>query len=334
MKSGFKFGLLAVCLLLGKSLFAQVDPHFTQYYVYPSWLNPALTGIHDGNYRVAAVYRNQWSTISKPFVTSGVAFDMPTNKNINFGASILNQTAGDGGYSYTTGYATASYTGIRFGQDESQRISFGIQAGVVNRRFNPSKFTLGDQWNPITGYNPGNATTDMFSTNKSLVFDAGAGVMYIDGTPNKKANIFGGFSASHLTQPDDPFTEGKGEKLPIRYTVHGGVRLFVNEGLSITPNFLYLRQNNAEEKMLGGYAQLTAGPSTEVLLGANYRFKDAISPFVGFFYNNFLLGASYDINSSDLGRATRGANSFEISLSFIGKKAFKAKEQHFVCPRL
>jgi len=23
---------------------AQVDPHFSQYYVYPMWLNPALTG--------------------------------------------------------------------------------------------------------------------------------------------------------------------------------------------------------------------------------------------------------------------------------------------------
>ena len=31
---------------------AQVDPHFSQYYVYPSWLNPALTGAFDGRYSV------------------------------------------------------------------------------------------------------------------------------------------------------------------------------------------------------------------------------------------------------------------------------------------
>lgn len=334
MKRSIKIGLVALSFLFGKDLNAQVDPHFTQYYVYPSWLNPALTGIHDGDYRVGAVYRNQWSGINKPFVTAGAAFDMPTNKNINFGLSLMNQTAGNGGYSYTTGYASASYTGIRFGQDESQRISFGMQAGVINRRFNPSKFTLGDQWNPATGYSPSNPTLDFTNTNRSLVFDAGAGVMYIDGTPGKKANIFGGYSASHLTQPQDPFLDGQKEKLPIRHTVHGGVRLAVSDEVTITPNVLYLRQGNAEEKMIGAYAQMPAGVNTEFLFGANYRFKDAVTPFVGFFYNNFLLGASYDITTSDLSKAMRGANSFEISLTYIGKKAFKPREEHFVCPRL
>jgi hypothetical protein len=70
------------------------------------------------------------------------------------------------------------------------------------------------------------------------------------------------------------------------------------------------------------------------MIGANYRFEDAISPFVGFTYKNMVLGASYDINSSDLGRMANGSNSFEISLSFIGRKATKTPEIEFVCPRL
>src|SRR5687767_6335292 len=73
-------------------LHAQIDPHFSQYYVYPSWLNPALTGAFDGTYRVSGIYRNQWGNVSVPYQTPGVSVDFTTEKNVNFGASILRQT--------------------------------------------------------------------------------------------------------------------------------------------------------------------------------------------------------------------------------------------------
>lgn len=76
---------------------AQVDPHFSQYYAYPLYLNPALTGIINGDYRATAIYRNQWSSIDKPFSTTGVSADMTTRKKLNLGINILNQTAGNGG---------------------------------------------------------------------------------------------------------------------------------------------------------------------------------------------------------------------------------------------
>ncbi len=314
---------------------AQVDPHFSEYYVYPSWLNPALTGAIDGDYRVSAIYRNQWGNISNGFSTVGLSGDVVTNKNLNFGGSILQQTAGNGGYTYLTAYASIAYTGVRFGVNGNQRLVFGLQGGIVQRRFNTSKFQLGDQWNPITGYNPTTVSTDVIATPSSTVFDAGAGIAYYDAAPNKKANLFLGFSASHLTQPDDKFTTGpvKG-KFPIRYTAHGGVKLTVSETFSITPNLLYLRQGNAEEKMVGANVQLRATDNTDVLLGANYRFNDAIVPFAGVYYKNFTLGFSYDINNSDLGKTLGTTNSFEISLSYIGRKSKELAGKNFVCPRL
>lgn len=334
MNRTFKIFAVLLMLVAGKCLHAQVDPHFSQYYVYPSWLNPALTGAFDGDYRVSGIYRNQWNNIIKPFTTPGLAVDFNTNKNLNVGFSIMNQTAGDGGYNYLNAYGSLAYTGIRFGTNGTQRMVFGMQAGIVNRKFNPSKFTLGDQWNPITGYNPGNATTDVFTKNNSMVFDMGAGLMYYDAQPGKKANVFAGFSANHLTQPDDPFSTGSKEKLPMRFAVHGGVRLLLSESLSFTPNALYVRQGNNDEKMVGGYAQIKAGAYTDFLFGVNYRFNDAIAPFVGFYHKNMVLGASYDINTSDLGRMAKGASSFEISLSFIGRKSVKTPEEPFICPRL
>jgi len=326
--------LLVAAVLLGAKAKAQVDPHYSQYYVYPSWLNPALTGIFDGDYRISGIYRSQWGNITSPFSTPGISFDMNTNKNVNFGASVMNQTAGDGGYNYTTGYVSASYTGIRFGAQGYQRVTFGMQAGFIQRKFNRSKLHFGDQWNPINGYNPSQQSAETLAKTSAASFDAGAGVLYYDAQPGKKANLYVGFSASHLTQPDDQFSGTGKEKIPIRYAVHAGVKLTLSDNFTLTPNALYVRQRTAEEKMIGAYGQLKANNETDFLLGLNYRFEDAFAPYVGFSYKNIVLGASYDITTSDLSKVAKGANSFEISLSFIGRKTTKTPEVEFVCPRL
>jgi type IX secretion system PorP/SprF family membrane protein len=335
MKRLTKKAVLLMALgLAGLGVNAQVDPHFSQYYVYPSWLNPALTGVFDGNIRVSGIYRSQWGNVSSPFSTPGLSVDVNTEKNINFGASVLRQQAGNGGYSFTTAYASAAYTGMRFGPGDMQRVVFGIQVGLIQRRFDPNKLTFGDQWNPVTGYNPGAPTGDILTRSSASSFDAGAGVLYYDAQPGKKTNLFAGFSVSHLTRPEDHFRASGKERVPMRFTGHAGLRININDQFSITPNALYLRQATAEEKMIGAYAQFKAAAGTDLLVGGNYRIGDAFVPYVGFTYGNFVLGASYDINMSDLGRMAGGSNSFEISLTFIGKKSTKTPEAEFICPRL
>jgi type IX secretion system PorP/SprF family membrane protein len=333
MREFMKISVFVLALFACTGLKAQVDPHFSQYYVYPAWLNPALTGAFDGSYRVSGIYRTQWGNVSAPFSTPGFAVDVTTPNNINFGASVLKQTAGNGGYNYTTAYGNVAYTGVRFGKGEMQRLVFGIQAGMIDRRFDANKLTYGDQWNPITGTTT-QPSADLAGRKPATSFDASAGVLYFDARPGKKANAFGGFSVSHLTKPDDQFSAYGKQKLPIRTTIHAGMKIAVNETFTITPNVLYLMQGTANEKMLGAYGQYKVNPDVEMLLGLNYRFNDAISPYAGFTYKNTVIGISYDVNTSELGKMAKGANSFEISLSFIGKKSIKTPEAEFVCPRL
>jgi type IX secretion system PorP/SprF family membrane protein len=335
MKRALKIGMVVLsCSLAARKAAAQADPHFTQYYVYPSWTNPALTGAFDGQYRISGIHRTQWGSVSTPYSTQGVSAEFATEKDMNFGISILNQTAGDGGYRYTTAYGSLAYTGVRFGPTENHRVVLGLQAGFIQRRFDASKLTFGDQWNPITGYNPGNITADILKNNSTSSFDAGAGILYFDATPGKKANFYAGYAASHITKPKDDFSGADDKTLPMRHTIHAGVRLKLSDMLSLTPNALYLRQGSAQEKMIGAYAQLKAGIQTDFLLGANYRFDDALTPFVGFTHKQFVLGVSYDVNTSDLGKLVKGSNSFEVSLSFVGKRSLKTPEVEFVCPRL
>jgi type IX secretion system PorP/SprF family membrane protein len=326
-----------LCLLAaagGNTLQAQVDPHFSQYYVYPSWLNPALTGAFDGDYRVSGIYRSQWGNISSPFSTQGLSGEVTTNKNGNFGVNVLTEKAGNGGYNYTTAYLDYAYTGVRFGANEYQRVAIGLQFGLIRQSFDPSKMTFGDQWNPVTGYSSGTSTSDVLTVTSATSFDAGIGLLYYDADPGKKANIFGGFSVSHITKPSDKFSGTADATMPMRFTAHGGVRFTLSEGVTLTPNLLYLRQGTAEEKMLGAVVQLQASEETDVMLGINYRINDAVAPYIGYSFMGFVLGASYDVNTSTLGKMTHGSNAFEISLSFTGKKKSKTPQMEFVCPRL
>src|SRR5215208_2319781 len=71
-----KTGLLILITFLANAGFAQ-DPNFSQFFVSPLTLNPALTGKFNGNFRVAGNYRDQWPEISKAFITSTISFDMP-----------------------------------------------------------------------------------------------------------------------------------------------------------------------------------------------------------------------------------------------------------------
>jgi hypothetical protein len=47
-----------------------------------------------------------------------------------------------------------------------------------------------------------------------------------------------------------------------------------------------------------------------------------------------MISASYDVNTSELGKVGGNANNFEISLTLIGRKAVKQDAVPFVCPRL
>lgn len=331
--------LLTACLMVA-AIFqsaAQTDPHFTQNYTYPMYINPALTGQSDGDYRVSSVYRSQWGGVGNPYRTAGISFDARTKDNLALGINLMNQSAGDGGFNYFNTYASIAYTGVKFGKDETHRIVFAMQAGIINRRVDQTKFKWGEQWNPITGYSGSNPTSETFAATSATTLDMGTGVVYYDGTPNKKANLFAGLSFFHINKPSDPIISNGNTELntiPMRYAVHGGVSLNIAEGMSFVPHFLYNQQGNARETMLGAYLQKNVNEETDIMIGAYYRYKDAVAPFLGVDYKKFLIGLSYDVNASKLGSYTRNANSFELSFTYIMRKGSKSLFDFIHCPRL
>lgn len=335
-----RYAWLGACLFVitVQRTIAQTDPHFTQHYSFPMYVNPALTGSADGDYRASAIFRNQWGSITNPYRTIGLSFDARTNKNVALGVNVLNQSAGEAGFNYLTSSLSFAYTGVKFGPNLSQHIVMAIQGGIMNRRVNASKFKWGEQWDPITGYQSSNASNETFARTSSTVLDIGAGVLYFDAAPEKKTNLFGGFSVYHLNKPRDPIiaTQDTTElnTIPMRYMVNGGVSYNLSERTRIVPHALYMRQGTASELMLGVYAQINVNAETDFMLGGYYRFSDAISPYVGIDYKNFIIGLSYDVNASKLSSMTKNVNSIELSLTYIKRSGTKSIVDFIRCSRL
>lgn len=325
--------MLILLFLVGAAgkLKAQVDPHFSQYYAYPLWLNPALTGVMNGDLRVAGNYKNQWANVGNGYKTGALSVDARPTDKVGVGLTILNQAAGDAGFNYFSAYGSFSYS-IVVSNDGNKKVSFGLQAGVINRSFDMNKLQFGDQFNPEFGYDPTAPSLETFPSSNTTVFDANAGVFYYDGDPSKNINLFGGFSVSHLSRPKDPFAATTNAKMPIRYAVHGGVRIKAANNIDVIPNALFIQQLKTQIKGLGAYSEFKLAHDNGLIAGAMYRLGDAAVVDVGYHFTNTIIGVSYDFNTSSLTRATDGAGGLELSISYVFHKHLEEPEP--ICPRL
>ena len=134
------------------SLVWSQDPHFSQFYNTPLNINPALTGFFDGQYRVHAIYRDQYKVIQAPYRTFSAAADFRyhfTGEDYyNFGVRILRDKAGDGNFLRTTAHGSFSYRKQLGGGKTNHFLIGGAEFGVGQHRIDLSKLWFGEQFDP------------------------------------------------------------------------------------------------------------------------------------------------------------------------------------------
>jgi len=203
------YWLALLASFLGNKTCAQVDPHFSQYYIQPMTMNPAFTGAFDGDYRLSAVWRSQYGNTLN---TRGISAEKTTEKNANIGFNLINQVSNDGAYSFTNGYLTFAYTGVRFGSNADHYLVMAMQVGFISRKFDVNKMQFGSQWVSGVGFGPSGNSNETFLQPQVTSFDAGAGIAYYDASPNQATSFFGGVSAYHITRPVNPFLSDQNQQ--------------------------------------------------------------------------------------------------------------------------
>lgn len=331
MKKNFLISY-SILLLLSGSLKAQ-DFHLSMYDAGPLFLNPALTGVVDANFRAHAQYRNQWRSVAfKPYSTALLSVDAPKGK-WGFGGQIMNMRAGVGNYNVLQGLFSVSYA-VPLDKNKFNNISFGMQAGVTQKRIEAGLYTFDNQYSSTNGgyFDKSIPSGESFNRQSFITEQLNAGFMYFNAKQQSRFNPFFGYSVFNLTNPRETYYQTN-NKLPIRHYVHAGLRINVTELFYILPKALIMMQKNATEQLYSvdmGY--FFKEQEFYLLAGVNYRNKDATVIYVGARKSNYIAKIAYDANTSSLKDVSKYRGAFEISFTYLGKKSKSKELRH--CPRL
>ncbi|MDQ6845640.1 MAG: PorP/SprF family type IX secretion system membrane protein [Bacteroidota bacterium] len=305
--------------------FAQAqDPHFSQFFASPLTLNPALTGKFDGTVRVAGNYRNQWPAFNNVYTTSTLSVDFGILKHKlpdfdTWGVGILALTDRAGGGILTNNYIGLSTSYHKaLDEDGFQQLGIGFQGTYGQKRLDNSKLFFEDQLTPFgfTG-----VTQDIFSSANLNInyFDVNAGLIYT-GSTNDQNNFYIGASMYHINRPKESF-KGGNWNIAARTTISAGGYFPVSDQLTLHTSGIYQVQNKSSEVTFGGAIAATIDPQSEnpsnFYIGSWYRMGDAIIPYLGLEFAGMRLGATYDVNISDLKAGSQSRGGMEISLIYI-----------------
>ncbi|MFL5765279.1 MAG: PorP/SprF family type IX secretion system membrane protein [Bacteroidia bacterium] len=300
------------------------DFHISQFDVLTLYNNPAQTGLYRDelktDYRFYLTHRTQWKSLGiKPFKTYSLAYDMKY-KRCGIGALLLDNRAGAGNFNTLSFLLSGSYFIIK-DPFSPHKLNVGVQAGLLNKSFEPDKYLYESQYNSSTGMLDENIQSgEIYARTSILRFDANVGIYYSYSDDAKKYHPFAGFSIYHVTKPNESFTSEK-SKMPMRFNFNPGCEFVVNEKLKLTPAILYMNQAKASEFDIGCMGAYRIKDSkNDVVFGADYRWKDALVIHAGFKKDNLILRMNYDVNVSYLSAYTGYKGAFEISLVMSGKK--------------
>ena len=119
------------------------DIHFSQFYMAPLNLNPAMTGVMNCSQRIAGNYRNQWASVlrDKAFQTFNVAYDskIPVGRYdyIGLGGSLWGDKAGSLNYHTNQLSLDFSYAKKMGGyRKKASYLVMGAEVGLAQRGLN------------------------------------------------------------------------------------------------------------------------------------------------------------------------------------------------------
>ena len=345
MKLTIKLGIIVVALQCagGMSCVKAQDIHFSQFYETSILRNPALTGIFTGDFKVSAVYRTQWSSISAPFQTGAASAEMrmPVGKDF-FSLGLLAYYDRAGSIDMRT---LGVYPAINYNKSledgHSSFLSVGFAGGYLQRSFDPTKMSFNAQFQN-GAYNPGNATGEHLPDVKVQNWDLGAGISYSSNWgEGDEGSYFIGVSGYHFTQPKrNFFQDGDIVRLDMKWNGSAGLSYKIDGTYNLQAHVSYTKQGGYQE-IIGGallgwrkYAASAADPLVILYAGALYRYDDAIIPTIKMDYMRYSFALSYDVTVSSLKTAAQGQGGVELTLCKIGLfKDPRHEMSRTVCPR-
>jgi type IX secretion system PorP/SprF family membrane protein len=305
-------------LLFCAAPIAAQDLHYSQFYLNPTHLTPAATGFFEGDLRVAGMYRSQWRTVPVVYETYSISADYKVVQRdkslISLGVLVQNDQAGDGNLSWTQGGLNLS-AAHQLGKSSAVSIGFGITA--LQRTVDISHLKFKNQW-ANDFFDPNLPTKEPFGRSSGLSPTLSAGILWHYQPTESRTRATLGVGAFHLNRPVVSLGGTDEAKLPVRIPVFAEGIFQLRENVDLIAFAAAQSMKRAKEFLVGaGVRQiLTTGLSNKTAVRATLatRFGDAIIPAIQLERNNWLVGISYDWNTSKFSDATNGRGGIEIGV--------------------
>lgn len=341
------------------------DPHFSVFYGVPIGLNPAFTGNFNGNFRIGAQYRDQWSAIGSNdggvagYKTGLMSFEARTNRGIDendlvgFGGLFMYDVAGSSRLRNTKYAISGSY---RKALDEygDHFIAIGGQLGMIQKTIDLSGLKWPSQWDG-TRYNPSSNSGENLAglDNNISFYDMSAGLMWGYNVYDTRHRVFAGLALMHINEPNQSFytnNQAFDATLPMKINFNIGAGIQLSERIDVMPKFLYMKQGQNMESIFGSDVRFVFDPDDPMgnsfyvgLLGrmvggdpelpnsSGINFESLIAT-ARVDYNNLEIGAAYDFGVSQLKNYISYQGGFEVYLNYTFKIESNSQRKMF-CPK-
>lgn len=316
--------VLLVLLLCNKSSFAQ-DPNFSQFTISPLSINPALTSNGSSSWRAMSNVRTQWVGIGSSYTTQSLSIDGKVKKldddnYLGIGGMMIAEKAMDGIFKSTyLNINTAYHLSL---DNKGNGLAVGLGYINNNTRIDFSQLSFDQQLSSI-GFDRALPTGEPSLSNANSFSSACAGIMYTYEVENTFLNF--GAAGYRFVKSNRSILDDKTQYISPRYDIHADFGTAINERVNLNVSAVLMIQNGTKNTALGtsvGLLNNSNDFNSEQLrminLGMFYKLGTAVSPYVGYVYNNFQVGLSYDVNVSSVKSGSMSARSFEISLMYRG----------------
>lgn len=322
--------LLSILVIFSKTSYSQ-DPVFSLFFENPVLFNPANTGLLN-DIRACFQYRNQWKSITSPYITMTAGIDgrikFNTGSNpLNTGIYIFKDISGESKLSYMI---IGTNIGTKIILNNNQSISMGISPSFNQKKIDFSGLMWDKQYNGLY-YDSNLPTGEVYNTDKYNFFDIGSGITwnYGRGASTLSSNdIFGaqvGISIFHLNKHEKHFISNDKNftKLTVNTIFSYGIK---NSNLQLSPMFLFVKQGphkilytgNLLKYMLQESSKYTDYVQARLInTGIFYRTGDALVFLFQLEWEKIIFSVAYDVNISPLTKLSKGRGAWEVAIKYI-----------------
>ncbi len=156
-------------------------------------------------------------------------------------------------------------------------------------------------------------TNELIPEDNKDMFDMQLGLLFTQNLHKNLHHLIYGVAFHHVTQPNEGFTGLSA--LPLKITAHITYVGRITRYLSISPTFIYMKQQDFEM-----FLPSLAFELWKVRLGAGFRASlsnfDSVNLMVGYSIGRFSLGYSFDMTVNSLGMDTGGSHEAHVGVRF------------------